>query len=111
MKEFLMYRRRHSILVLVFSVLATLILGAFAPVYSDNGAETDVSFTLQLLHAADMEGDIEALENAPPFSAVLNGLRAEFEDTVIIASGDSYTPGPLFAAGNDRSLSDVLGRE
>ena len=106
-----MSRKGHFISISVFSVLVTLIVGAFAPVFSDNGAETDVNFTLQLLHAADMEGDVEALENAPRFSSVLNALKAEFEDTVIIGGGDSYTPGPLFAAGNDRSLRDVLGRE
>ena len=106
-----MYRRCHSISILVFSVIATFISGVFMSVLSDNGAETEASFTLQLLHAADMEGDIEALENAPRFSAVLNALKVEYENTVIIASGDSYTPGPLFAAGNDRSLRDVLGRE
>ena len=106
-----MYRRHHAISIFFFSVLATLILGVITPGFSDNGAETDVSFTLQLLHAADMEGDIEALENAPRFSSVLNALKAEYEDTLIIGAGDSYTPGPLFAAGNDRSLRDVLGRE
>ena len=106
-----MYRRQYAISIFLFSVLATLTLGAITPVFSENGAETDVSFTLQLLHAADMEGDIEALENAPRFSSVLNALKAEFEDTVIIGAGDSYTPGPLFAAGNDRSLRNVLGRE
>ena len=68
-------------------------------------------FRLQLLHAADMEGGIEALENAPRFSAVLNALKVEVENTVIIGAGDSYIPGPFFAAGNDRSLRDVLGRE
>ena len=106
-----MYRRQYAISILLFSVLVTLILGAITPVFSEDGAETPPSFTLQLLHAADMEGDIEALENAPRFSSVLNVLRAEFEDTVIIGAGDSYIPGPLFAAGNDRSLRDVLGRE
>ena len=58
-----------------------------------------------------MEGGIEALENAPRFSSVLNALKAEFENTVIIGAGDSYILGPFFAAGNDRSLRDVLGRE
>ena len=106
-----MYRRRYATSIFLFSVLATLVIGTFTLVFSESEAETDVSFTLQLLHAADMEGDIEALENAPRFSSVLNALKAEFEDTVIIGAGDSYTPGPLFAAGNDRSLRDVLGRE
>ena len=106
-----MYRKKHFISIFVFSVLGTLLLGTFTPVFSKNEAETDVSFTLQLLHAADMEGDIEALENAPRFSSVLNALKVEFVDTVIVGAGDSYTPGPFFAAGNDRSLRDVLGRE
>ena len=56
-----MYRKGHFIPIFVCSVIATLILGTFAPAFSENGDE----FTLQLLHAADMEGDIEALENAP----------------------------------------------
>ena len=58
-----------------------------------------------------MEGGIEALENAPRFSSVLNALKAEVENTVIIGAGDSYILGPFFAAGNDRSLREVLGRE
>ncbi len=110
-KELLMYRKEHFISIFVFPVLVTLLLGAFTPAFSENGAETDVSFTLQLLHAADMEGDIEALDNAPRFSSVLNALKAEFENTVIIGAGDSYIPGPFSAAGNDQSLRDILGRE
>ena len=106
-----MYRREYFISISVFAVLATLIIGAYSLVFSENGVETDVSFTLQLLHAADMESDVEVLENAPRFSSVLNGLKADFKDTVIIGGGDSYIPGPLFAAGNDPSLRGVLGRE
>ena len=106
-----MKEKRHFIPIICFSVLATLSLGTFTPTFSEDGAEPSISFTLQLLHTADMEGDVEALENAARFSSVLNALKAEFEDTVIIGAGDSYTPGPLFAAGNDRSLRNVLGRE
>ena len=92
----------------VFIALLTLISGIFTPAFSQDDSE---HFTLQLLHAANMEGDIEALENAPRFSSVLNALKAEFENTVIIGAGDSYIPGPFFAAGNDRSLRGVLGGE
>lgn len=106
-----MYRKEYLIPTFAFPVLATLILGAFTPAFSANGVETPVNFTLQLLHAADMEGGVEAFENAPRFSSVLNALRSEFKNTVIIGAGDSYIPGPFFAAGNDRSLRDVLGRE
>ena len=106
-----MYRKEYFIPIIVFSVSVCLVLGNFTLAFSENGADTDVSFTLQLLHAADMEGGVEVLENAPRFSSVLNALKAEFEDTVIIGAGDSYILGPFFAAGNDRSLRDVLGRE
>ena len=77
------------------------------PAFSQN----EEGFTLQLLHAADMEGGIEALENAPRFSSVLNALKAEVENTVIIGAGDSYIAGPFFAAANNGSLREVLGRE
>ena len=103
-----MHSKRHFISTSVFIVLLTLILGIFISAFSQDDSG---HFTLQLLHAADMEGDIEALENAPRFSSVFNALKAEFKNTVIIGAGDSYIPGPFFAAGNDRSLRDVLGRE
>lgn len=103
-------KARTTLTILSILLLGTLVLGV-PSVYSQD-AETAMSTrTLQLLHAADMEGGIEALENAPRFSSVLNALKAEVENTVIIGAGDSYIPGPFFAAGNDRSLREVLGRE
>ena len=88
-----------------------LLLGILTPASSQNGEPPSSKTTLQLLHAADMEGGIEALENAPRFSSVLNALKAEVENTVIIGAGDSYIPGPFFAAANNGSLREVLGRE
>ena len=93
-------------IILSLLFIITLALGS-TPAFS----QTEAPFRLQLLHAADMEGGIEALENAPRFSSVLNALRATVDNTVIIGAGDSYIPGPFFAAGNDRSLRDVLGEE
>ena len=96
---------------LVFLAMFSLMFGVLTPAFSQDGGAGEVSFTLQLLHAADMEGGVEALENAPRFSSVLNALKAEVADTVIIGAGDSYLPGPFFIAGNDPSLRAVLGRE
>ncbi len=92
-------------------VFLILLLGILTPAFSQNEVEPVSKTTLQLLHASDMEGGIEALENAPRFSSVLNALKAEVENTVIIGAGDSYIPGPFFAAGNNQSLREVLGRE
>jgi 2',3'-cyclic-nucleotide 2'-phosphodiesterase/3'-nucleotidase/5'-nucleotidase len=68
------------------------------------------SFKFQLLHAADLEAGISSLEDAPRFSAIVNGLESEFPDqTLLISSGDNYIPGPFLFAGGDPSLVDVLG--
>ena len=55
-------------------------------------------YTLQLLHASDQEGGINALTDAPNFSAVLNALRDDFENTITLSSGDAYIPSPFFSA-------------
>ena len=66
-------------------------------------------FTLQLFHAADQEGNISALDDAPRFSAVLNALKNEdidgdgvagFANTLILSSGDAYIPGVFYSASN-----------
>ncbi|AFY57726.1 putative extracellular nuclease [Rivularia sp. PCC 7116] len=77
-------------------------------------------FTLQLLHTADQEGGIPALEDAPNFSAVLNALKNEdadgdgivdYENTLTLSSGDAYIPGIFLDASEDESLADLLGKE
>ena len=92
-------------------VFLIILLSILTPAFSQSDETSLSKTTLQLLHAADMEGGIEALENAPRFSSVLNALKDEVTDTVIIGAGDSYIPGPFFAAGNNQSLREVLGRE
>lgn len=69
-----------------------------------------MAFTLQLLHASDQEGGIPALDDAPRFSAVLNALKnqdanadgiADFENTLVLSSGDAFIPGVFFEASNE----------
>lgn len=76
----------------------------------DGGNNGNGTFTLQLLHAADQEAGIPALDDADNFSAVLNALRdedadgdgvADYENTVTLSSGDAYIPGPFFAASDE----------
>lgn len=67
-------------------------------------------FTLQLLHAADMDSTVGALENVENFSAILDGFRQQFPDnTVILSSGDNYIPGPRYFAAGDAANDTVLG--
>ncbi|MGD8498376.1 MAG: bifunctional metallophosphatase/5'-nucleotidase [Chromatiales bacterium] len=73
-------------------------------------AEYRPPFTLQLLHAADMDGATGALDNVKGFSAVLEALRSELpEHSLTLSSGDNYIPGPRFAAAADDSLAGLLG--
>ncbi|WP_420394414.1 5'-nucleotidase C-terminal domain-containing protein [Acuticoccus sp.] len=66
-----------------------------------NTAEAGGTTTLQLLHATDLEGNADAVENAPNFATVMDALDDEFETTLIISSGDNYIPGPFSnAAGS-----------
>ena len=65
-------------------------------------------FTLQILHASDLEGGIDAIENAPNFAAVVDALEQKAADagiaSILLSAGDNYIPGPFFNAGGDASL-------
>lgn len=68
------------------------------------------AFTLQLLHAADMDGTTGALENVENFSAILDGFRAQFpNNTLVLSSGDNYVPGPRYYAAADPANASTLG--
>lgn len=69
------------------------------------------TFQLQILHASDLESGIPALTDAVNFSTVVNALRDDYANTLILSSGDNYIPGPFFSASSDPSLRSVLGRE
>ncbi len=64
------------------------------------------NFKLQLLHASDLEGGVDAIGNAPNFAAIVDYLEDTHENTTLISAGDNYLPGPFFSASGDRSLRD-----
>ena len=71
------------------------------------GQET---FTLQLLHASDMDGSIGALANVEGFSALLDGFRRQLpHNTLVVSSGENYIPGPRYYAANDETTAPLLG--
>ncbi|MGD1806263.1 5'-nucleotidase C-terminal domain-containing protein [Dapis sp. BLCC M126] len=67
---------------------------------------------LQILHAADQEGGIPAIEDAVNFSAVINALENDFDNTLKLSSGDIYIPGPFFNASDElydeAGIGDIL---
>lgn len=68
-----------------------------------------VHFMLQLLHASDHEGGMNAIEDAPRMSAVIRGLHKTHPNTVLVSSGDNYIVGPFYRASLDPTLTSVLG--
>ncbi len=116
------------------ALILALLLAACAPGSGDTGGDpvapnpappelaftTDPAVTLsggtastvQILHASDLEAGIAALTDAPRFSAVVSGLRDDFDATLTLMSGDLYIPGPFFSTTTgqaDIRIVDALG--
>ena len=67
-----------------------------------------VNFTLQILHASDLEGGVDAIDSAPNFATIIDEFDQEFANTVILSAGDNFLSGPFFNAAGDRDLRDDL---
>ncbi|MEB3883574.1 choice-of-anchor I family protein [Lyngbya sp. CCY1209] len=66
--------------------------------------EAGDTFTLQILHASDLEGGVDAIERAPNFAAIVEGLENDtdnFDASITLSAGDNYIPGPFFNAAGD----------
>jgi len=66
------------------------------------------NFTLQILHASDLEGGISAVGDAPRFAALIDTFEHTFPNSVTLSSGDNWIPGPFLASGEDPTLQGVL---
>jgi len=75
---------------------------------TQNIAISDFAFTLQVLHASDFEGAVEAVQDAPRFAAIVDQLEESYVNTIKLSSGDNYIPGPFLSSGEDSSLSAAL---
>jgi len=89
-----------------FRALAPVALGAAVAVGCSSDDDNDAAlvvlsgeadFTMQLLHAADMDGASGALANVDQFSALVEQFRADYQNnTLVLSSGDNYIPGPRY---------------
>ncbi len=66
-------------------------------------------FQLQLLHFADIDGGRDIIGNAPRFSALASQFSSEYENTLLLSSGDNWIPGPEYNVASADQLADVLG--
>jgi YVTN family beta-propeller protein len=65
-------------------------------------------FTLQLLHASDLEAGLLATSRMGNFAAIVDRLEDEYLNTLTLFSGDNWIPGPFYAAEADPSLEAAL---
>ena len=128
-------------LTLLYACLPALLLAACAPTSTPTGtdsspgsgtATSDLSFisdpavtlsgeasaVVQLLHASDQEAGLGAIDDAPRFSAVINGLRNDptysADPTLTLMSGDLYISGPFFSTTTgqaDIRIMDAVGTQ
>lgn len=78
---------------------------------SSSDSDQNETFTLQLLHLADVDGGgTAAMSNVDNFSALTEYFRQQMPDnTVVASSGDNYIPGPIFQASQDERMDAVVG--
>jgi len=67
--------------------------------------EINATFTLQLLHFADAEAGLLASQTAPNLAALVDAFDGDYANTLILAGGDNFLPGPFLAAGTDASVA------
>ncbi|SER04063.1 choice-of-anchor I family protein [Thalassovita taeanensis] len=67
-----------------------------------------MTYTLQLLHANDLEGGVEALGRAATFTAIEDALDDTYANTITVSAGDNYIPGPFFSTAADFSMGGTL---
>ncbi|WP_439533734.1 choice-of-anchor I family protein [Polymorphobacter sp.] len=66
------------------------------------------TYTLQLLHFADGEAGLLAAQTAPNMAALIDAFEDDYVNSITLSGGDSFIPGPFFAAGADPSITSVL---
>ena len=65
-------------------------------------------YTLQLLHFSDGEAGLLASQTAPNLAALADAFEDDYVNSITLASGDLFLPGPFLAGGTDPSVTPIL---
>ena len=66
------------------------------------------NYRLQILHASDLEGGVDALGRAANFAAIVDYLEDQETNSITLSAGDNWIPGPFFNAAGDPSVTAAL---
>ena len=96
----------------VYDVVVTASDGTFSDTQDLAITVTNVveRYTLQLLHLSDGEAGTLAPETAPYLAALADRFEDQYANSITLAGGDTFLPGPFLAAGTDPSLTPVINR-
>ena len=67
-----------------------------------------IPYRLQLLHLSDGEAGLLASQTAPYLAGLVDGYDNTYANTLILAGGDNFIPGPFLNGGTDISVRDEL---
>lgn len=66
------------------------------------------AYTLQLLHFSDAEAGLLASNTAKYLAALVEAFEGDYANSITLASGDLFLPGPFLAGGTDPSLAGLV---
>lgn len=82
--------------------IAKVAIGAMALMFMS--IHSKAQFTLQLFHASDLEGGVEAIGRAPHFAAIIDTLEEAYPNTLIVSAGDNWLSGPFYSSADGWGL-------
>ncbi|MEN2988562.1 choice-of-anchor I family protein [Tistrella sp. BH-R2-4] len=62
---------------------------------------------LQILHASDLEGGVDAIGRAANFAALIDAYEDDYGYSITLSAGDNYLSGPFFNAASDPSFAST----
>jgi 2',3'-cyclic-nucleotide 2'-phosphodiesterase (5'-nucleotidase family) len=92
------------------SIAATAAVAAGLVVLTAPADAAEPVFRLQLLHASDLEGGVDAIGRAPNFAAIIDKLEDDLDvdASLTVSAGDNVIPGPFYSAASDPSVQPTL---
>lgn len=73
-------------------------------------ALSNKTYTLQLLHFSDAEAGMLASGTAPYLAAMIDKFEDQYANSITLAGGDNFLPGPFLAAGTDASIRAIFNQ-
>ncbi|MGD9957351.1 MAG: bifunctional UDP-sugar hydrolase/5'-nucleotidase, partial [Candidatus Nanopelagicales bacterium] len=92
----------------IAAAAATAVTAALAVAPLSPAAAATTAYELQVLHFYGESG-LLGIDTAPALAALAEKFKSEYPNTITLAEGDTWIPGPWLVAGADPSLNSAPG--